>query len=106
MEFSFEATVVLTLEHKKGYVFSRHVSTDFNLDVSENLNKKEYLNEKDLPTEKGSQVLTNVLIQGLIGNIHMAHQKGYRDSAEHLRFIIAELERGFLQVANVEESNF
>jgi hypothetical protein len=106
MEFSFEAKVVLTLEHKTGMTRSKHISTDFNLDVSQNLNKKEYLNEKDLPTSKGSQVLTNVLIQGLIGNIHMAHQKGYRDSAEHLRFIIAELERGFIHVANVEESNF
>jgi len=40
------------------------------------------------------------------GNIHMAHEKGFRDSAEHLRWIISELERGFVTVANVEQSNF
>ncbi len=37
MEFSFEAKVVLTLEHKKEKTTSKHVTTDFNLDVSDNL---------------------------------------------------------------------
>ncbi len=62
--------------------------------------------EQGLPTRDGSQVLSNVLIQGLVANIHMAHEKGFRDSAEHLRWIISELERGFVTVANVEQSKF
>jgi hypothetical protein len=106
MEFSFEAKVVLTLEHKKGAETSKHVSTDFNLKVIGPLQRNQYLDAEDLPTEAGSKVLSNVLVQGLVGNIHMAHEKGFRDSAEHLRWIISELERGFVTVANVEHSNF
>ena len=106
MEFSFEAKVVLTLEHKKGMATSKHIATDFNLDVIGELDKKQYLDKYDLPTKAGSKVLSNVLVQGLVGNIHLAHEKGFRDSAEHLRWIIAELERGFITVTNVEQSNF
>jgi hypothetical protein len=106
MEFGFEAKVVLNLEHKKGMKTSKHITTDFNLDVIGDLDKNQYLDKEDLPTEAGSKVLSNVLVQGLIGNIHLAHEKGFRDSAEHLRWIISELERGFISVANVNQSNF
>jgi hypothetical protein len=106
MEFSFEAKVVLTLEHKQGMATSKHVATDFNLEVDKQLDRKQYLDSEDLPTEAGSKVLSNILVQGLVGNIHMAHEKGFRDSAEHLRWIISELERGFVTVANVEQSKF
>lgn len=106
MEFSFEAKVVLTLEHQKGMTTSKHVATDFNLDVSKELNREMYLDKEDLPTESGSKTLSNVLVQGLIGNIHLAHERGFRDSAEHLRWIISELERGFIEVTNVQQSNF
>lgn len=106
MEFSFEAKVVLTLEHQKGMTTSRHVATDFNLDVSKELNREMYLDKEDLPTEAGSKTLSNVLVQGLIGNIHLAHERGFRDSAEHLRWIISELERGFIEVTNVQQSKY
>lgn len=106
MEFSFEAKVVLTLEHKEGMTKSNHVATDFNLDVIGKLDRRKYLDKENLPTKDGSQVLSNVLVQGLVGNIHMAHENGFRDSAEHLRWIISELERGFVSVVNVEKSNF
>jgi hypothetical protein len=106
MEFQFEAKVVVTAEHKPGMTTSKHVATDFNLDVMGPLDRKAYLDKEDLPTAAGSKVLSNVLVQGLIGNIHMAHEKGFRDSAEHLRWIISELERGFVTVAEVSKSNF
>lgn len=106
MEFSFGAKVVLTLEHKNGMSTSTHVATDFNLEVIGELDKKQYLDKEDLPTSAGANVLSSVLVQGLVGNIHMAHEKGFRDSAEHLRWIISELERGFTSVAIIEPSNF
>ena len=106
MEYSFEAKVVLKLEHKKGMVTSKHVATDFNLFVNKVLNKTIYLDKDDCPTKVGAEMLSNVLIQGLIGNIHMSHEKHFRYSAEHLRWIISELERGFVTVAEVHKSNF
>jgi len=106
MEFSFKAEVVLNLAQNKGEKKSQHISTEFNLDVSNNLNRRVYLNNDNLPTQEGAKVLTECLIQGLAANIHHAHQQGYRDSAEHLRHIIAELERVFVTPAKAEESYF
>ena len=100
MEFSFKAEVVLTLEHSQNDLTSKHVATDFNLEVSKNMDAKSYLDSDGLPTKDGAKVLTTVLIQGLIGNIHNCHEKGFRDSAEHLRYIISELERGFVAVVH------
>lgn len=106
MIFSFEARVVLTLDYIKEIDKSEHVSTDFNLDIGNNLDKSSYLDSEGLLTKDGSNVLSNVLIQGLIGNIHLAHQKEFRDSAEHLKWIVAELERGFIEQVEIEKSTF
>lgn len=106
MEFSFDARVVVTMDHKNGSKTSSHVATDFNLDVSSNLERSQYLDEDDLPTKEGSRTLTLTLVQGLIGNIHFSESKGYKNSATHLREIITELEKGFASVASVKQSNF
>lgn len=106
MEFSFEAKVVVTMDHEKGSPTSKHVATDFNLFVDDNLDKSVYLSPDGMPTETGSIVLSHVLVHGLVGNIHLAHQSGFRDSAEHLRWIISELEKGFVSVANVSKGEF
>lgn len=96
MEFAVKAEVEVIANHVKGENHSRHVATNFLLKVSSNLKQDEYLDKEGLPTEKGSEVLTSTLVEGLIGNLHMAHQKGWRDSAEHLRYIIEKLETGFI----------
>lgn len=106
MEFKFKGTVVLTLEPKSDGLGSSHVSTDIGLDVTENLQRSHYLNDEDLPTKAGTQALTQCFVQGLIGNIHQAHENGLRDSAEHLRYIIAELEKGFVQIPTIIKSEF
>jgi len=106
MQFEFEGKCVIKLEHKEGDKTSKHVKTDFNLSVSENLDVNQYLDKDELPTEVGVKALTNCFVQGLVGNIHYAHEKGYRDSAEHLRYIISELERGFIQVPTITQSKF
>lgn len=106
MRFSFESTVIVTMDNTKGSNISSHVSTDFNISVSPNLNKRAYIGPDELPTQEGSKVLTTVLVQGLIGNIHHSHQNGYRDSAQHLRDIIEQLEQGFIAVGYISKSEF
>lgn len=106
MQFEIEGRCVVTLEHKPGEKTSKHITTDLNLNVSENIDRLHFLDKEDLPTAAGTKALTQCFVQGLIGNIHRAYQKGYWDSAEHLKYIIAELERGFVQVAEVYPSNF
>lgn len=100
MEFKFGASVNLTLEYKEGWNKSKLKSAQLLLRVGDGLERKMYLDNEEMPTKEGTKVLSNALIQGLVGNIHYAHQYGFRDSAEHLRWVISELEKGF--VNNVE----
>lgn len=78
--------------------------TEFTFSVSSNMVKSQYMDADEKPTKLGSHAITQAFIQGLAGNIHFAHQAGFRDSAEHLRYIIKELERSFAQPASVEHS--
>lgn len=103
MQFSITGIVKLTLEHAQGAKTSRHVATDFRLEPSKNLKQDEYNDRRGLPTKTGSHALTQAFVQGLVANIHHAHEKGFRDSAEHLRYIITELERGFIEVTTPGE---
>lgn len=103
MQFSITGIVKLTLDHAQGATTSRHVATDFRIEASKNLKQDEYNDKRGLPTKTGSHALTNAFVQGLVGNIHHAHQKGFRDSAEHLRYIIGELERGFVEIGDARE---
>lgn len=102
-EYYFIGTCKLTMTHENGAPKSNHGSTDIRLDLSPNLEKKMYL-ENDLPTKDGTKPLTLGFIQGLVANIHKAHEQGWWDSAAHLRYIIDELQRGFVSVAKVGES--
>lgn len=103
MRFTVTGIVKVTADYSQGDTKSTHVATDFRLEVSKNMKQDEYSDRRGLPTKAGSHALTNAFVQGLVGNIHMAHQKGFKDSAEHLRYIIAELERGFINVATTEQ---
>ena len=106
MKFSFEAKCVIQLEHEKGMQTSKHLQTKFNLDCSSNLDRSKYLDSEDLPTKDGCKTLTNVFVQGSIGNIHHGQEKGFWNDAEHIRYIISELERGFVAIANTDTSTF
>lgn len=106
MKFSFEGRCVLELEHEPGMTTSKHSQTKINLDVSRNLDRKQYLDADDLPTKDGCKVLTNVFVQGLVANIHHGHEKGFWNDAEHIRYIIAELQRGFVEIAETGTSTF
>jgi hypothetical protein len=106
MEFSLEGRCVLELEHKAGSKISKHVQTKFALTVSKNLDSSKYNDKDGNLTKEGSHVLTNVFVQGLIGNIHLAHKEGFRNDAEHLRYIISELERGFIENVEVGTGKF
>ena len=106
MEFTIESRSILTLGYKESNNKAKLISTDFNLKVSEQLDENMYLDEEGLPTKIGSHAVSQCFIQGVIGNVHYAHEKGYRDSAEHLRYIISELERAFIQVPTISKTKF
>lgn len=103
MHASFTGISRITLEPNADGQSSSHIATDFRLEVSKNQDRKVFLDFNDRPKKEGVKPLTQTFIQGLVGNIHFAHDKGYWDSAEHLRYIIAELTRGFASVAKIKE---
>jgi len=105
MDFKIEGKCVVHLRHEQGENTSKVLKTDINLIPSKNIQQDYFLN-KGVPTAKGTKALTQCFVQGLVGNIHQAHQKGYWDSAEHLRYIIQELERGFIAQVEVRTSHF
>lgn len=106
MEFQFEAKSKITLEHNEGEKGSRLVDIKYLLNIPECMEPSFYFNSEDLPTADGVKVVTQCFVQGLVANIHYAHEKGLRDSAEHLRYIIAELQRGFVEVPKMEISKY
>lgn len=106
MEYKITGKSVLTLNHAKGDKTSTHVQADFNLDVSRELDRSQYLGKNDLPTEAGTKMLTQAFIQGLIGNIHHAHQQKYWKDSEHIRYVIEELKKGFVRIATTFPSTF
>jgi hypothetical protein len=103
IKYSFTVMVKLNLSHEKNKEHSQHNGTECNLEISENLDSKKYCEENGLPNKEGCKAITETLIQGLVANIHFAHQKNYRDSAEHLRDIIRKIEDGFIQIGEIEE---
>ena len=105
MKFQFTAIARITLEHTPGATTSQHLSTDVVLECSSNMDASAY-SDRGLPKKEGVKPLTMALTQGLIANIHAAHDKGYWDSAHHLRHIIGELERGFARVSEVKTEKF
>jgi hypothetical protein len=71
--------------------------------VSNNLEPTMYHDQGIPNSESGCLAVTACLIQGLLLNIHGAHQNKYFDSAKHLRHIIESLEDGFVSVVQVNE---
>lgn len=106
MIYIFKSKCEIELELNNKTNKSKLLATRFNLECSDNLELSNYVDKEGFVTKYGSKVLSNVLIQALVGNIHMSHQKGIRNDAEHLRWIISELERGFIQNMEVVLSTF
>lgn len=105
-QFSFKSSVVLTLEHTEGQTTSDHVKTETLLECNTPEEQRQWTNSDGSPNLLGIKSTTNAFISGLASNIHYAHEKGYIDSAVHLRYIIKELENQFILVPTVTVNEF
>ena len=102
MEILIVATSRLKLDYEEGYENASVIHTEVALEVSKNINKSTFFDEDDIPNFQGATAVCNALVQGLIANLHFAHQHGLWDSAKHLRYIIKELEEGFVSTDRFE----
>jgi hypothetical protein len=102
MEFKLEGKSIITLGYKDSNKSSlKH--TDINLEIPKELDEEMYFDKEGLPNKNGIKALSQCFIQGLVANIHHGHNKGYWDSAEHLRYIIKEIERGFIENVDISK---
>lgn len=69
---------------------------DYFLEISGNLDASRYLNTDGLPHGDGYKAFTQALVQGISANIAKAHEDGVWLEADHLRYVITELERAFV----------
>ena len=99
MKYQFVVAAKVTAEANFETGSSRMVSCDVQLFADDQIEMP--WKDNGLVNQAGMKVQTQGLIQGLVANIHWAHQMGYWDSAEHLRYVIEYLEKGFAQ-ANTE----
>jgi hypothetical protein len=99
---SIGVAAVLHLKVDKDLDKVIHDGLDFALELSDNLDESAYFEKDGKLKEEGIKAVTNVLVQALLGNIHSGHQNKKYDSAEHLRFIIKELERGFVENVTIK----
>jgi hypothetical protein len=106
MRLRFTVKSVLEVEYNQAKGTMMHKGSFYNVDVDYPLDIRQYVDEDGLPNDAGCEMATSVLTQSLISNIHVAHQQGFRNDAEHLRFIISELERGFIENVNIGKSTF
>jgi hypothetical protein len=58
----------------------------------------------ELPNNNGVRTITDVLCVAINSNIQTAHDKGYRNNAEHIRAVIKKLEDLFIIQTTTYES--
>jgi len=103
MKATFMGIASIDLEFTPGCKTSKLIGVSIDFEGGQNTDMSFYKNEDDLPTAEGYKIMTQIFVQALNANIQLSHQLGYRDSAEHLQYILKELERSFIQVCSVEK---
>lgn len=99
----FAATAEINLEIVEHQPMPVLKGTSVSFQVSEHVNF--YIDAEEMPTHAGYKAMTQAFICGLAANIHAAHNFGFWDSAEHLRYVINQLTEQFVLVAHVEVEN-
>ena len=91
---AIEVVSQITVEVSQGDFMIK--GTDVSLGTTENLNESSFFDDDDFPNKEGCEIITRTLVAGISGNIYMAHQRGYIDSAAHIRLVIAQLQEMFV----------
>lgn len=108
MTYEFEVRSILSMDHEEGMEKPRMNDVRVLLIPGRGLNPKGYFREDQLPNKEGTNALTQVLIQALVGNIRYAAENGYADAGELSEFacakIIADIAReGRVSVGHMDD---
>src|SRR5690606_37278053 len=91
---------LIPLDFGKASIGSIHTT----LDLPSGFTVSAFYKSNGDPKKEWFKMATNILCQGLVANIHAAHQSKDWDSAELLRTIIQTLENGFIQNVQAVET--
>lgn len=100
-EYSFTGIAKVKLKPDVEFTSSTLKSIDLRLEISENLDREKYLDANGLPQNLGIKAVTIALMAGLNANIYTAHHKKEWDSADHLRYVLDNLQRMFVENAEI-----
>lgn len=101
---SYIRAVSTLVVREKSLESGRINRAEIQLEIGNDLDYRRYFAPDGKPQESAVRAYTACFVHGLIANLHYGHEMKFWDSAEHLRFIIAELERGFASVVKVGPS--
>lgn len=100
-KLAFTALAQLVVEYNAVTGKARPLETNIRLDVSPELDASKYMDDETIFTKEGGKIMTEALTQALIANIHICHEHGFRDSAEHLRYVLKQITEGFSIVPDI-----
>jgi hypothetical protein len=108
MEISFTGMARITLEWHKGMEMPKLLTADVGLSLSDNLDADHYVERgTTMPNGiAGVKALTQALLQGLQANIRAAHHHKHWNESEHIRYVIDELQRGFVEQIEIGEGRW
>jgi hypothetical protein len=104
LKLKFEGKCILKLEHDPDTLKTPSGKPILTWRSTITWNARQYIGPDELPTSESTSGPDQFYPGGFW--VASAHQKGYKDSAENLRFIISELQRGFIHVVDITEENF
>jgi hypothetical protein len=99
--YSYETLIRMDLVFDTESLKSKYTGCNLYLNCDAR-NEQLWKGENGLPNTAGVKANTEALITGLANSIHYAHENGLWDSAEHLRYIIARLEKMFAEPTKIE----
>lgn len=106
MEYEIEVKSKCMYRWNQGDTTSQMLSSKLHLVIAPPLDASKYFMSPGMPSKDGSMMITANLVAAISGNIHYAHQNGFRDSAEHLLWVITELEKLFVEQHNIKRGTY
>ncbi len=97
--------VVVFAELDKDNIQALPTSSGFTFKIPKMLDQDAFFQKGGTPTEMSAVFISKMLVEALSANIHVAHQTGQIDSAEHLRSVMERLEDLFVLNCEVDISD-
>lgn len=101
MEFEVTAVAAAKFQHEKGQKTSSVMEVVSQLKLEKKLDRSFYFGKDELPNQMGAKAMTSVLISGIVSNIKFAHERGYLNEVDHVKYVIEKISEGFATIGEI-----